>query len=114
MIDKNDIKKIICPPENLLFQAGQMKEGGAEFLFMECRREAEDEITLDYTFNFNGVITTVSTHTQQRDISSLYSIYPGSDYPEREAAGLFQVKFIGNPNLAAAGLPEAGHGEKKS
>ena len=114
MRDKEERKKNICPPENLLSEAAGLKEQGAEFLLLEARRETEDKIVLDYTFDLNGIMIVLSSHTEQQGINSLYSMFPGADYPEREAAGLFKIKFLGNPNLTSGKIPESGEGEKKS
>ena len=76
--------------------------------------ETEDEVALDYIFDLKGVTIVVCSHTEQRGISSLYSLYSGADYPEREAAGLFQIKFLGNPNLTTPRISEPPAGEKMS
>ncbi|MCD6310691.1 MAG: NADH-quinone oxidoreductase subunit C [Candidatus Eremiobacteraeota bacterium] len=114
MIDKSTSKNVTCSPEDLLSRASDLKEQGAELLFIECRRETEDEIIIDYTFDLNGVQTIITTHTEEGSISSLYSLYPAADFPEREAAILFHIKFVGNPNLATMRIPGSDEGDKNS
>lgn len=106
MIDKSIEKKIKCQPGYLLTEVNNLKEQGAELLTIECQRETEEELILDYTFDVDGVNIILRTRTDEESISSLYSLFPCSDYPEREIAAIFQIKFLGNPNLSSVSYPD--------
>lgn len=57
----------------------------------------------------------VAVPDEDPHMPSLISVYPGDDWPEREAFDLMGIIFDGHPNLARSALPDdwAGHPQRK-
>ena len=83
-----------------------LRESGARFLTLEARNLPGGEVELLYSFAREGEVRTLRTWTVERAAPSLFSFYGSADFPEREAARTFGVKFLGHPNL-----PRPGGGE---
>ena len=47
---------------------------------------------------------------EQPSVASLYALYPGSDYLEREVYDLFGIEFVGHPDLSRILMPETWEG----
>lgn len=52
----------------------------------------------------------VQLPAEQPSIASLYALYPGSDYPEREVYDMFGITFEGHPDLSRVLMPETWEG----
>ena len=80
-----------------------LREEGARFLTLEVVSGAEGEVELAYCFGVGEEARLLSTRTLERTVPSLFSFFRAADFPEREAARAFGVKFLGHPNLPLAG-----------
>ncbi len=80
-----------------------LREAGARFLTLEAVCGEGSEIEFVYHFGMGEEVRTLSTRTVARAVPSLFSFYGAADFPEREAARAFGVKFLGHPNLPRLG-----------
>lgn len=79
-----------------------LREAGARFLTLGASADG-GEVELTYHFGQGDEVKTLLTRTVDRSVPSLFSFYGAVDFPEREAARAFGVKFVGHPNLPRPG-----------
>lgn len=62
------------------------------------------------------VVLSTDLSKDNPSVSSVTSVFPGADWHEREAAEMFNIDFVGHPNLINLYLPDgfAGHPLQKS
>jgi len=80
-----------------------LREAGARFLTLEGVRGEDGEVDFFYHFGAGEEVRTLATRTQGQAVPSLFSFYGAADFPERQAARTFGVKFLGHPNLPRPG-----------
>lgn len=90
---------------SFLREAAQLREQGGRLVSLSGQRLEEGEVRLTYHFELGGELRRLELETQEHSAPSLFSTFPNADLPERQAAQLFHVKFVGHPNLS---LSEAG------
>ena len=90
-----------------------------DYLTFSGRRNLPDGVTAE---RFEVVASFVSHSTRDRiraraqvpfddpTIASLYELYPGTDYLEREAFDLFGITFEGHPDMSRILMPETWDG----
>lgn len=78
----------------------KMKEIGAKFLTVSTLRSEEDDFWLIYYFQHLDRKIVLRVKTKDNSIPSLYSYFGIADFLEREINNLFEIKFVGHPNLA--------------
>ncbi|MBI2251570.1 MAG: NADH-quinone oxidoreductase subunit C [Armatimonadetes bacterium] len=88
-----------CLNANFLETISRIKVLGASLMSISVHPR-EEEMGLTYFFDLGGVIYEVSTATNQKTIHSLYSLFNNADFIERECNLLFNIKFLGHPNLS--------------
>lgn len=89
--------------EEFTASLGGLREAGARFLTLEVVSGDGSEAEIICHFAVADEVQTLSTRTVDRTVPSLFSYYGSADFPEREAARSFGVKFLGHPNLARSG-----------
>jgi NADH:ubiquinone oxidoreductase subunit C len=80
-----------------------LREVGARFLTLEAFSGEGGEVEIVCHFSLRDEVQTLSTRTVDRTVPSLFSFFGNADFPEREAARSFGVKFLGHPNLPRSG-----------
>jgi NADH:ubiquinone oxidoreductase subunit C len=80
-----------------------LREAGARFLIMEAFSGEGGEVEIVCHFSCRDEVHTLSTRTVDGTVPSLFSFFGSADFPEREAARSFGVKFLGHPNLPRSG-----------
>ncbi|NMA28318.1 MAG: NADH-quinone oxidoreductase subunit C [Burkholderiales bacterium] len=82
-----------------------LREAGARFLNLETCSGEGGEVEIVCHFLLKDEVHTLSTCTVERKVPSLFSFFGNADFPEREAARSFGVKFLGHPNLPRSEEP---------
>ncbi len=80
-----------------------LREAGARFLTLEAFSGEGGEVEISSHFTLGEEVHSLTTRTVARTVPSLFSFYGSADFPEREAARSFGVKFLGHPNLPRTG-----------
>ena len=78
----------------------QLKEQGARFVGLHVQ-ENEPECKVRYFFEHDEEIFEVEVDSVSRAVPSVYSIFGLADFSESQASHTYNLKFVGNPNLAA-------------
>ena len=58
-----------------------------------------EEADLIYYLQFEGTVEALTLRSEGRSVPSIYGIFGGADWAEREACRNYRIKFVGNPNL---------------
>lgn len=76
-----------------------LRESGARFVTLSGVLLDSGEVEVSYFFEKGEQVQTLITRTEDKAVPSLFSFYGAADFPEREAARAFGVRFLGHPNL---------------
>ncbi|MEW6279429.1 MAG: NADH-quinone oxidoreductase subunit C, partial [Candidatus Eremiobacterota bacterium] len=76
-----------------------VRENGGRLVALAGQRDPAGEVRLAYTFEVEGRLTRLEVCTVKSAVPSLFSTFPNADFPERQAASLYSIKFLGHPNL---------------
>lgn len=91
---------IDCSPDNFEETISGLKQDGAKFITMAASRDSDGVIALVYYFQLNNKMLVITLVPKEKSMPSLYSSFQKADFIEREIYSLFEIKFIGHPNLA--------------
>lgn len=102
---QNGKKSIIwdCTPSQFLAIVSRLKEAQAKLVNIQAFSDIRREIKLLYTFELEESICMVKTYTEKSFINSLYTLFVNADFIEREINNIFNIKFLGHPNLPRYG-----------
>jgi len=89
--------------EKFITSVRGLREAGARFLTLEAFSGEGGEVEIVCHFSLGDEVHGLATRTVDRTVPSLFSFYGSADFPEREAARSFGVKFLGHPNLPRSG-----------
>jgi len=92
-------KKYNCNSKQLESFILKIKQDGGRFITISACLQEDKEVNLQYFFEFIGNYVIVETSTKDLSINSIFNFFNDSDIIERQINSLFNVKFIGNPNL---------------
>jgi len=93
------VKAKTCKPQTLLNTLSRLKKENFVFISMAANPQNDGEVKLTYLLALNENLIKLSCTTQTRAINSIYSLFPGADFSERQISSLFSLKFTGNPHL---------------
>jgi NADH:ubiquinone oxidoreductase subunit C len=78
---------------------------------VQTRKENPGEIEMMYHFWIGeGFSLLISLPAESPKIPEIFSILPGADFYEREAAEMFGIQFIGRENIPPLLLPDGWNG----
>ncbi|MDR2350914.1 MAG: NADH-quinone oxidoreductase subunit C [Deltaproteobacteria bacterium] len=97
------------PPEKLAEAAEELKRGGFSLLFITAAEFVEGFL-LTYVFDtfgehFRLALRVLLRDKEKPEIPSLWSVFQGAEWHEREAFDFYGIVFDGNPNLVPLLLP---------
>lgn len=61
------------------------------------------EVELCYHFEVGEEVETLMLQTRDRVVPSLFALFATSEFPEREAARRFRIRFAGHPDREESG-----------
>ncbi len=88
-----------CKPQNLLTILARYKKENYRLVSLTALPQENGEAELNYLLARGDRLAQLNCKTQNRTINSIYSLFIGADFPERQISSLFNLKFTGNPNL---------------
>jgi len=105
IVESTDTWVVVRP--HLLLQVAQFLNAapGIEFNYLNCITGVDYLDCLEVVYHFTSMVHNHSIVLKTRctrenpEVDSLYSLFRGADYQEREIYDLLGVKFIGHPNL---------------
>lgn len=107
---------IVVPHELLRATAGQCKENSALNFNLLSDATCVDRFPIEPRFELNYHLVSIprgarlrlrtSISSQQPVVDSLYPVWPGANWLEREIFDLFGIQFAGHPDLRRILLPE--------
>ena len=99
----------VLPPEKLLETAGKLKEEGFALLAVSTAEFSEGFLVTYLFDSFKEysrlAVRLILTDKEKPEAPSLWPVYQGAEWHEREAYDFFGVVFSGNPNLVPILLP---------
>ena len=98
-------------PDQVVFAAEQLDKEGLSLdtiTGVDWMAEGQMEVVYDYFHPAKALRVVVRTRIPRDnpEIDTIYKVFPGANWHERETHDFFGIKFLGHPNLTPFLLPE--------
>jgi NADH-quinone oxidoreductase subunit C len=105
----------VLEPDKILEAAGKLKEEGFSLLAVSAA-EFQEGFLVSYVFDtfseyFRLVLRVLIRDKENPSVPSLWPVFQGAEWHERETCDFFGIKFEGNPNLIPILLPDDFQGD---
>lgn len=92
-----------CSVAQFIPIVSRLREVSADLVTIYASVVKDKGVVLDYYFYLEGRTCIVRTAAEKLSVGSIYTFFPNADFVEREINNLFQVNFLGHPNLPRYG-----------
>jgi NADH-quinone oxidoreductase subunit C len=98
-------------PDQVVFAAEELDKEGLSLdtiTGVDWMAEGQMEVVYDYFHPAKALRVVVRTRIPRDnpEIATIYKVFPGANWHERETHDFFSIKFLGHPNLTPFLLPE--------